>query len=112
MLLSGQTLRSIRPHPLGDAMKFETRRDARRVMSLLAVGAVALGTTMAMAAESRRLAPGSRPNVLVIVADDMGYTDLGAFGGEIHTPNLDRLAAAGTILTNYYSAPLCAPTRA
>jgi arylsulfatase len=65
-----------------------------------------------MSAEARRLAPGSRPNVLVIVVDDMGYTDLGAFGGEIHTPNLDRLAAAGTILTNYYSAPLCAPTRA
>jgi arylsulfatase len=42
----------------------------------------------------------------------MGYTDLGAFGSEIATPNLDRLAAAGTILTNYYSAPLCAPTRA
>jgi arylsulfatase A-like enzyme len=92
-------------------MKFETRRDARRVMSLLAIGAVALGTTMAMSAESRRLAPGSRPNVLVIVADDMGYTDLGAFGGEIHTPNLDRLAAAGTILTNYYSSVACAPTR-
>jgi len=81
------------------------------VMSWLAVGAVALGSMMSMAAEPRRLAPGSKPNVLVIVADDLGYTALGAFGGEIRTPNLDRLAAAGTILTNYYAAPLCAPTR-
>jgi arylsulfatase A-like enzyme len=93
-------------------MKFDTALDARRVTSWLAVGAVAFGATMAMAAGPQRLAPGSRPNVLVILADDMGYTDLGAFGSEIHTPNLDRLAAAGTILTNYYSAPLCAPTRA
>jgi len=93
-------------------MRIENRRDVRRVMVWLAVGAVALGSMMTMAAESRRLAPGSKPNVLVIVVDDMGYTDLGAFGSEISTPNLDRLAAAGTILTNYYSAPLCAPTRA
>ena len=94
-------------------MTVEAGRNARRLMSLFAVGAVAFGATMAtMSAEPRPLAPGSRPNVLVIVADDMGYTDLGAFGGEIHTPNLDRLAATGIILTNYYSAPLCAPTRA
>jgi arylsulfatase len=93
-------------------MKFEDGRYPRRVMSWIAVGVVAMGSMMTMAAEPRRLAPGSRPNVLVIVADDMGYTDLGAFGGEIRTPNLDRLAAAGTILTNYYAAPLCAPTRA
>jgi arylsulfatase A-like enzyme len=93
-------------------MKIETGRYPRRVMPWVAVGVVALGSMMTMAAEPRRLAPGSRPNVLVIVADDMGYTDLGAFGGEIRTPNLDRLAAAGTILTNYYTAPLCAPTRA
>jgi arylsulfatase len=49
--------------------------------------------------------------VLVILADDMGY-DLGIYGGEIKTPNLDKLAKSGTILTNYYTAPLCAPTRA
>jgi arylsulfatase len=53
----------------------------------------------------------SRPNFLLIVADDMGYTDLGAFGGEINTPNLDALAARGMKLTNFHSAPTCAPTR-
>ena len=55
----------------------------------------------------------SRPNFLLIVTDDMGYTDLGAFGGyEIPTPNLDRLAWDGVRLTNFHAAPSCAPTRA
>ena len=53
----------------------------------------------------------SRPNVLLIVVDDMGFTDMGAFGGEIETPNLNRLAIQGIRLTNLYSAPTCSPTR-
>ena len=53
-----------------------------------------------------------RPNVLIVVADDMGYADIGALGGEIKTPNLDRLAAAGTLFTRFYTAPTCSPTRA
>ena len=53
-----------------------------------------------------------RPNILLIVADDLGYTDLGAFGGEIATPHLDGLARAGLRLTNFRTAPSCAPTRA
>ncbi len=52
-----------------------------------------------------------RPNILIIVADDLGYSDLGAFGGEIKTPNLDALAAAGVRMTQFYSAPTCSPTR-
>lgn len=56
--------------------------------------------------------PPERPNVLLIVADDLGYTDLGAFGGEINTPNLDRLAMRGLRLTNFHAGPSCAPTRA
>ncbi len=52
-----------------------------------------------------------RPNVLLVVADDLGYTDLGSFGGEIATPNLDALAASGLRLTNFYTAPTCSPTR-
>lgn len=51
------------------------------------------------------------PNFLIILADDLGYTDLGAFGGEIETPHLDRLANAGVKLTNFYAAPTCSPTR-
>lgn len=53
-----------------------------------------------------------RPNILLIVADDLGYTDLGAFGSEIPTPTLDSLAESGAMLTNFYTAPTCSPTRA
>jgi arylsulfatase A-like enzyme len=53
-----------------------------------------------------------RPNILLIVADDLGYSDLGAFGGEIDTPNLDELARDGKLLTQYYTSTACAPTRA
>jgi arylsulfatase len=53
-----------------------------------------------------------RPNFLVIVADDLGFSDIGAFGGEINTPNLDRLSYAGVRFTDFHSAPACSPTRA
>ncbi len=53
----------------------------------------------------------SRPNILLIVADDMGYTDWGGFGGEIRTPNLDALAKRGQRLSQFYTAPTCSPTR-
>ena len=52
------------------------------------------------------------PNFLVIVVDDLGYSDLGAFGGEISTPNLDSLARSGIRFSNFHTAPACAPTRA
>lgn len=51
-------------------------------------------------------------NVLLIVADDLGYSDLGAFGGEIDTPNLDALAMSGIRFTSFYAMPNCSPTRA
>jgi hypothetical protein len=52
-----------------------------------------------------------RPNILYIVADDLGYSDLHVFGGEINTPNIDQLAAQGTILTNFHTSAVCAVTR-
>lgn len=55
---------------------------------------------------------GKRPNFLVIVADDLGFSDLGAFGGEIATPNLDALAQAGVRFTDFHTASACSPTRA
>jgi arylsulfatase A-like enzyme len=58
------------------------------------------------------LAAGSRPNILLIVADDLGYQDLSMFGGEIRTPNIDALATSGVVLTNFYSSVACQPTRA
>ncbi len=56
--------------------------------------------------------PDPRPNILLIIADDLGYSDLGRFGGEIKTPALDALADAGKMLTHFHVAPTCSPTRA
>lgn len=54
----------------------------------------------------------SRPNILLIVADDMGFSDLGVYGGEISTPNIDALAAEGMQFSNFHVAATCSPTRA
>ena len=51
------------------------------------------------------------PNILLIIADDMGYSDIGCFGGEIQTPHIDALAKSGVRATNFYVAPTCSPTR-
>jgi arylsulfatase/uncharacterized sulfatase len=53
-----------------------------------------------------------RPNIVILVADDWGFSDVGAFGGEISTPNLDALAARGTRFSNFHVASTCSPTRA
>ncbi|MDT0574562.1 arylsulfatase [Croceicoccus sp. F390] len=53
-----------------------------------------------------------QPNILVILVDDLGFSDIGAFGGEIQTPHLDALATGGLRLTNFHTTPVCAPTRA
>jgi arylsulfatase A-like enzyme len=54
---------------------------------------------------------GTRPNILLIVADDLGYSDLGSLGSEIATPILDALATEGAILTQFHAAPNCSPSR-
>ena len=59
----------------------------------------------------RRPGPNA-PNIIVVLLDDMGYSDIGPFGSEIATPNTDGLAARGLRLTNYHTAPLCSPARA
>ena len=53
-----------------------------------------------------------RPNIIVIMSDDMGYSDIGCYGGEIETPNLDALAAGGLRFTQFYNTARCCPTRA
>lgn len=55
---------------------------------------------------------GKRPNIIVILADDMGFSDLGCYGSEIQTPNLDGLAAGGLRFTQFYNTARCCPTRA
>ena len=57
-------------------------------------------------------APNKRPNFIIILSDDMGYSDLGSYGGEIATPNLDQLARDGVRFTQFYNAARCCPSRA
>lgn len=69
---------------------------------------------MALAVASMPVAVNAaeRPNVIILFADDLGYSDIGCFGGEIETPNLDRLAAGGIRFTQFYNAGRCCPARA
>ena len=53
-----------------------------------------------------------KPNVIIILVDDMGFSDIGAYGGEINTPNIDKLAANGVRFSQFYNASRCCPTRA
>ena len=57
-------------------------------------------------------AAASRPNVFVMMADDMGFSDLGCYGSEIRTPNIDSLAQSGLRFTQFYNCARCCPTRA
>ena len=56
--------------------------------------------------------PTARPNIIYIMADDLGYSDIGCYGGEVKTPNLDKLAAGGMKLRTFYNNARCCPTRA
>ena len=71
--------------------------------NMLVVLLVLLGTSITTAQ--------TKPNVLLIVADDMGYSDIGPFAGEITTPTLDALAKEGLQLTNFHVLPSCSPSR-
>jgi len=72
------------------------------------IGLIYFFTVWAVAA----LAQQKRPNMVVIMADDMGFSDIGAYGSEIATPNIDRLAAKGVRLKQFYNTGRCCPTRA
>jgi arylsulfatase A-like enzyme len=61
--------------------------------------------------ETIEATPLKKPNILLIVVDDLGYADLGIFGGEINTPTIDALASSGILLTNFHAASVCSPTR-
>ena len=77
----------------------------RRTITALLLGLACLQTPRPAAAQER-------PNIVVIMSDDMGYSDVGCYGGEIRTPNLDRLAEGGVRHTQFYNNGRCCPTRA
>ena len=86
-----------------------TRRDFIKAMGL-GVAAMAVpgcAGTSGLRAEKHR-----RPNIVLMMADDMGYSDIGCYGGEIRTPNLDGLADGGLRFTQFYNTARCCPTRA
>src|SRR4051812_22042829 len=78
----------------------------RRLLSLLALLALTQG------AYAPRSGAAEKPNVVVILTDDMGFSDLGCYGGEINTPNLNALAENGLRFTQFYNTARCCPTRA
>ena len=61
--------------------------------------------------ETAKVKETKKPNVLILLADDMGYGDIGAYGSEIQTPNVDRLASEGIQYTNFHVGAACSPTR-
>ncbi|WP_165234876.1 arylsulfatase [Aquisphaera insulae] len=87
-------------------------RDSRhRAASVLAAAVLVAGLAGDLPGASAG-APARRPNLVVIVLDDLGYSDLGCYGGEIRTPNIDRVAADGMRFARFYNASRCCPTRA
>jgi len=80
------------------------------MLRALVVALVACSAIAALSCQQPEQPP--RPNVVLILADDMGYTDIGCYGSEVRTPTLDRLAANGVRLTQFYNTSRCCPTRA
>ena len=77
------------------------------------IGAIAGIGTLALTINTCSTSnPQQKPNIILILADDMGYSDIGCFGSEIETPNLDRLAGQGVRMTRFYNASRSCPTRA
>ncbi len=85
------------------------RRDFLKMVSATAAS-FALGGCLE--SQNTSLKKTSHPNIVLIMADDMGYSDIGCYGSEIKTPNLDKLAAGGVRMTQFYNTARCCPTRA
>ncbi|QDV26263.1 arylsulfatase [Aureliella helgolandensis] len=83
----------------------------RNLLSPAILGLCTVWSLLALAVPLRGAEP-LRPNIVIVLVDDMGFSDLGCFGGEIETPHLDRLAAEGLRFTQCYNSGRCCPTRA
>ncbi len=89
----------------------QTRRDFLKTLGL-GIASMALPGCSKAIARRESLHSSQKPNIVLIMADDLGYSDIGCFGGEIRTPNLDGLAAGGMRFTQFYNSAKCSPTRA
>ena len=84
---------------------------SRRDFLKTAAGVTAANLVTTSAATA--VAPNApRPNIVLILADDMGFSDIGCFGSEVATPHLDSLAARGMMVSQFYNNPRCCPSRA
>src|SRR5579871_1075935 len=88
------------------------RRDFLKMSAGLAAASLLDGADCALAEPHAGHAAASRPNIILILADDLGFSDIGCFGSEIHTPNLDKLASRGMRINQFYNNPRCCPSRA
>ncbi len=86
----------------------QTRRE---FLKMIGIGAASFALP-GCGSSLRAGASSSRPNIVLIMSDDMGFSDIGCYGGEIDTPNLDALAARGLRFTQFYNTARCCPTRA
>jgi arylsulfatase B len=87
------------------------RSIALGIATLLSAPAAAW-TTVAVLVAARPALAGSQPNIVVLLADDLGWADVGFHGSEIETPSIDTIAREGVVLDRFYAAPICSPTRA
>jgi len=90
------------------SLRFNFRKAGNLICAFWIFG---LAAVLAAPADASAVDRSRHPNIVIILADDMGFSDMGSFGGEIRTPNLDSLANAGVRFTNFYTHASCSPTR-
>jgi arylsulfatase len=89
-----------------------SRRSFLKVSGLSAFGITMGFSASVSSGASVPVKQTDRPNIIVMLVDDMGYSDIGCYGGEINTPNIDKLAKEGLRFTQFYNTARCCPTRA
>jgi arylsulfatase A-like enzyme len=106
--------RILRQHHLNDRRPSERiMKNRRQFLGQSAAAAIAVQSSAARSSMLRDTGSRKRrPNIVLILADDMGYSDIGCYGSEIATPHLDRLAADGIRFAQFYNSPRCCPSRA
>jgi arylsulfatase len=101
----------LKPSRCGQSPAFAQRRKGQSALQRCVKRVLAL-VALLLSAAPAGADPQARPNIIVILSGDMGFSDIGCYGGEINTPNLDALAAGGLRFTQFYNTSRCCPTRA
>ena len=93
-------------------IKKQQEESRTRTLKMNLLKKLVLSISVAISLTSNSNAATQQPNILLILCDDLGFSDLGCYGGEIRTPNLDRLASEGLKFTQFYNCAVCVTTRA